>query len=145
MSGTNTKRPSVKAQVQGLYRNRRDAARGNRALDATWRLIVLVVGLTLVGLGLFFLLFPGPGWATLVLGLIVLASEFTWAKRLLRPVRQFTSALAIKIMSDEYRQRRMHIVLATTILIVVIAYAYWNKWGLTMDGLRAVTSWLLGN
>lgn len=134
---------SLKRQVRGFYRSRRAAARTNRALDATWKLIVLVVGLTLVGLGLFFLLFPGPGWATLILGLIVLASEYSWAKQLLNPVRKFTSALAMRILSDEYKQRRMHIGLAISFGIVVLLYAYWTKWGLTLDGIRLVGKWFL--
>lgn len=134
---------SLKRQVRGFYRSRRAAARTNRALDATWKLIVLVVGLTLVGLGLFFLLFPGPGWATLILGLIVLASEYSWAKQLLNPVRKFTSALAMRILSDEYKQRRMHFGLAISFGIVILLYAYWAEWGLTLDGIRLVTKWLL--
>ena len=139
-----TQSPSVKKRVGILYRDRRDAARTNRALDATWKLIVLVIGLTLVGLGLFFLLFPGPGWATLLLGLIVLASEYSWANRLLHPVRRFTSAMALKIMSDEYKQRRMHIALAFTFVLVVLLYAYWNEWGLTMDGIKGFVTAIFG-
>ena len=134
---------SLKRQVRGFYRSKRAAARTNRALDATWKLIVLVVGLTLVGLGLFFLLFPGPGWATLILGLIVLASEYSWAKQLLNPVRKFTSALAMRILSDEYKKRRMHIGLAISFGIVVLLYAYWAEWGLTLDGIRLVGKWFL--
>lgn len=138
-------RRSLRYQVRGFYRSRRAAARTNRALDATWKLIVLVVGLTLVGLGLFFLLFPGPGWATLILGLIILASEYSWANNLLHPVRKFTSALALKILSDEYKQRRMHIGLVTSFLIVVFLYTYWTEWGLTLDGLRVLGNRLLSS
>ena len=141
MSTANT---SIKNRVGILYKDRRDAARTNRALDATWKLIVLVIGLTLVGLGIFFLLFPGPGWATLLLGLIVLASEYNWANRLLHPVRRFTSSMALKIMSDEYKQRRMHIALTSTFLLVVLLYAYWNEWGLTMDGVKGFASAIFG-
>jgi uncharacterized protein (TIGR02611 family) len=137
-------RPSIKNQIGGIYKQRRDAARNNRALDATWKLIVLVVGMSLLGLGIFFLLFPGPGWATIILGLIVLASEYSWANSLLHPVKRFTSAMALKIMSDEYKQRRMHIALSTSFLLIVVLYAYWNEWGLTLDGLRAMSSALLG-
>jgi uncharacterized protein (TIGR02611 family) len=136
--------PSIKRRVGIVYRDRRNAARTNRALDATWKLIVLVIGLTLVGLGIFFLLFPGPGWATLLLGLIVLASEYSWAKRLLHPVRRFTSAMALKIMSDEYKQRRMHIALASTFVLIVLLYAYWSEWGLTMDGVKGFASAIFG-
>ncbi len=136
-------RNSIGSKIRGFYRERRAAAKTNRAIDATWKLIVLVVGLTLLGLGLFFLLFPGPGWAILILGLIVLASEYSWANRLLHPVRKFTSGLAIKLLSDEYKQRRMHIGLASSFLIVVALYAYWNEWGLTLDGLRQFGNWFL--
>lgn len=139
-----TPSPSVKKRVGIFYQDRRDAARTNRALDATWKLIVLVIGLSLVGLGLFFLLFPGPGWATLLLGLIVLASEYSWANRLLHPVRRFTSAMALKIMSDEYKQRRMHIALSFTFVLVVLLYAYWNEWGLTMDGVKGFATAIFG-
>ena len=134
---------SLGSQLRGIYRDRRAAAKTNRAIDATWKLIVLVVGLTLLGLGLFFLLFPGPGWAILILGLIVLASEYSWANRLLHPVRKFTSGLATRLLSDEYKQRRMHIGLATSFLIVVVLYAYWTEWGLTLDGIRQLGNWFL--
>lgn len=139
-----TSDPSVQHKVRAFYKDRRAIAATNRALDATWKLIVLVIGLTLVGLGLFFLLFPGPGWATLLLGLIVLASEYNWAKRLLHPVRRFTSALALRIMSDEYKQRRMHIGLAVTFSIVIALYAYWDEWGLTMDGVKVISKAIFG-
>lgn len=128
----------LKSQVKNYYRSSRSAAKSNRALDATWKVIVLVIGLTLVGLGLFFLLFPGPGWATLLLGLIVLASEYSWAKRLLHPVKKFTSAIALRIMSDEYRERRMHVMLVISFMSITLLYAYWVEWGLTLDGIRLV-------
>jgi uncharacterized protein (TIGR02611 family) len=131
---------SVKSKIGGLYRLRRDAARTNRALDATWKLIVLVIGMTLLGLGIFFLLFPGPGWAIIIIGLIILASEYSWANRMLHPVKRFTSSLTIKLMSDEYKQRRMHIALVTTFLLVVSTYAYWDEWGLTMNGVRDLSA-----
>ena len=68
-NSSNTKeRKSISDRLYGNYMGRRNAARTNRALDATWRGIILVVGLTMVGLGLFFLLFPGPGWAVIIIG-----------------------------------------------------------------------------
>jgi uncharacterized protein (TIGR02611 family) len=134
---------SLNFRFRSYYRNQRNSARTNRALDATWKLIVLVVGLSILGLGIFFLLFPGPGWATILLGLVVLASEYTWAKRLLNPVKRFTSALALRLMSDAYKQRRMHIALASTFIFIILLYAYWTKWDLTMDGLRLVSNALL--
>jgi len=117
---------------------RRNSVRTNRALDATWRGIILVVGLTMVGLGLFFLLFPGPGWAVIIIGLIVLATEYAWAQRILNPVREFSSRIARLVVSQEYRTKRSNIILIITIVIVTIAYAYWAKWGATMKGFEPI-------
>ena len=51
------------------------------------RLILIVVGSTLLLLGVALLVLPGPGIATIVLALTLLATEFVWARRLLRRSR----------------------------------------------------------
>jgi len=48
-----------------------------------YRIVVGVLGLLIVVLGLILVPFPGPGWFVVLLGLIIWASEFEWAKRLL--------------------------------------------------------------
>lgn len=131
-------RKSISDRLYGNYMGKRDAARTNRALDATWRGIILVVGLTMVGLGLFFLLFPGPGWAVIIIGLIVLATEYAWAQRILNPVREFSSRLARLVISQEYRARRSNVILIVTVVVFAIAYAYWAKWGATMQGFEPI-------
>ncbi len=118
--------------------SRRDSARTNRALNATWRAIILVVGLTLLGLGVFFLLFPGPGWAVIIIGLIILATEYAWAKRLLDPVKEFSSRIARLVVSEEYRTKRSNVILIITFVVVTIAYAYWAKYGATMQGFEPI-------
>jgi uncharacterized protein (TIGR02611 family) len=118
--------------------SRRDSARTNRALDATWRAIILVVGLTLLGLGVFFLLFPGPGWAVIIVGLIILATEYAWAKSLLDPVKEFSSRIARLVVSEEYRTKRSNAILIITFVVVTIAYAYWAKYGATMQGFEPI-------
>ena len=60
---------------------RRIAAR--RSLDHGYRIGVGVVGGLVVAVGLATIPLPGPGWLTVIAGLFVLASEFTWAERLL--------------------------------------------------------------
>lgn len=52
------------------------------------RTVVLVIGVTLLLLGLLMLVTPGPGLAAIALGLGVLAIEFTWARIWLRRVRK---------------------------------------------------------
>jgi uncharacterized protein (TIGR02611 family) len=51
------------------------------------RLIVLVVGLTLLLCGVVMLVTPGPGLLLIFAGLTMLALEFLWARRLLRKIK----------------------------------------------------------
>lgn len=52
------------------------------------KVVVGVVGTTLVMLGAAMLLLPGPGLLTIFVGLTVLAAEFAWARRWLRRARE---------------------------------------------------------
>jgi len=52
------------------------------------RLVVLVVGATVLLLGLVLLFLPGPGLITIVLGLSILASECVWARQILERLRE---------------------------------------------------------
>ena len=51
------------------------------------KLAITIVGWTLVLCGVAALLLPGPGLLVLLLGLVVLATEYHWARRSVEPVR----------------------------------------------------------
>jgi uncharacterized protein (TIGR02611 family) len=72
---------SLRERVAGTRWRRRLAA--HRTLNHSYRVGVGVVGGLIVAFGLVTIPFPGPGWLTVIAGLFVLASEFTWAERLL--------------------------------------------------------------
>lgn len=63
-----------------------------RLVDITYkmarRIVVLVIGGTLLLFGVVMLFTPGPGLAGIAAGLAVLAIEFTWARAWLRKVRE---------------------------------------------------------
>lgn len=52
------------------------------------RLIVAVVGVTVLLFGLALVILPGPAFVVIPLGLAILAAEFAWARSLLRRVRR---------------------------------------------------------
>jgi tellurite resistance protein TerC len=54
---------------------------------AARRLVVAVIGATLIAVGVALLVLPGPGLLVLWAGLGVLALEFAWARRWLRRLR----------------------------------------------------------
>jgi len=51
------------------------------------KFFVLLIGVTAIGVGLMFLVLPGPGLPVIIVGLVVLASEFAWAQTALHKVR----------------------------------------------------------
>jgi uncharacterized protein (TIGR02611 family) len=61
------------------------------------RLIVAVVGFTVLLIGLAMIVLPGPAIVVIPLGLAILATEFVWARRLLQRVKTETERLATKV------------------------------------------------
>jgi uncharacterized membrane protein len=57
---------------------------GLDAMPRTRRLIVAVFGITILLIGVALIVLPGPAFIVIPLGLAVLASEFAWARRLIR-------------------------------------------------------------
>jgi uncharacterized protein (TIGR02611 family) len=77
---------SLRERVRDTKWRRRLAAR--RSVDHGYRIAVGIVGALIVMFGLATIPLPGPGWLTVIAGLFVLASEFTWAERLLEFTRR---------------------------------------------------------
>ncbi len=55
------------------------------------RVIVSVVGATVVLIGIALLVLPGPAFVVIPVGLAILATEYAWARRWLRKVRRLAS------------------------------------------------------
>ena len=51
------------------------------------RWVKVVIGFTLLFLGVIMLVTPGPGWVAIGFGLALLAAEFVWARRLLNRLK----------------------------------------------------------
>jgi len=73
--------------------------------DLTWRnskrLVIAVIGGTVVLIGLLLSvpLVPGPGFLVVIAGLAILATEFVWAKRMLKRARAEANALMRRAQS----------------------------------------------
>jgi uncharacterized protein (TIGR02611 family) len=52
------------------------------------RVIVSVIGGTVLLIGIALLVLPGPAFIVIPIGLAILATEFAWARQWLRKVRQ---------------------------------------------------------
>src|SRR5262249_5154106 len=88
----------AKSSASGTPPSGRDRDLGlHTALRAAARVVVGIVGATVVALGLAMLVLPGPGILVIPFGLAILATEFVWARRWLQRIRGNGSSTQIAI------------------------------------------------
>lgn len=59
-----------------------------RTLKQAKRLRVVVIGFTVLVIGVAMIVLPGPAVVVIPVGLTILATEFIWAKRILTTVQE---------------------------------------------------------
>lgn len=128
------------APPMGAMHRARTWSHRSRTRRLVWRTVVLLAGVMLIGAGIAMLVLPGPGWAAIILGLVVLASEYAWAHRVLSPVRRVADRAAEAAM-DPARRRRNLVLLGFATLIAAAAIGWYvSIYGVSLDGAR----WLPG-
>lgn len=70
------------------------------------RIVVLIVGSTVLLLGVAMLALPGPGVLFILTGLAILAIEFAFARRLLRKARDTATAIKNRVGNTNENSRR---------------------------------------
>jgi uncharacterized protein (TIGR02611 family) len=66
----------------------RDRLRERPTAEFGYRIVVAVIGLAVLAVGIVAIPYPGPGWAIVFLGLGILATEFSWARKALAYARE---------------------------------------------------------
>ncbi len=99
-------------------------ARRRPVTHVFWRVTILIIGVGVLGAGFAMLVLPGPGWAAIFLGLVILGSEFAWAHRLSLPLKKaFEWALErAKSKANDQNKRKLKVIVSI-ILVVVLAAA----------------------
>ena len=72
------------------------------------RIVVGVVGATVVVIGLVMIVTPGPALVVIPVGLAILSLEFAWARHWLRKLREAISSNSLNSRArraDEHRDR----------------------------------------
>jgi uncharacterized protein (TIGR02611 family) len=52
------------------------------------RIVITIIGLSVLGIGIALIVLPGPAIIVIPIGLGILATEFAWAKRLLKKIKE---------------------------------------------------------
>ncbi len=77
---------------------------GNNAYRWAKRIVVSIVGSTVLAVGIALLVLPGPALLVIPIGLGILSLEFAWARLWLRKVKAKSEQVARSIM-DAARRR----------------------------------------
>jgi uncharacterized protein (TIGR02611 family) len=107
----------------------------NKALELVYRLVVLAIGSIILLAGVAMLVFPGPGWAAIVLGLLILATEFRWAEILLEPLQRLINKLASRAKDPQARGENIVFVLVAVIAMALALWWYLARYGVTLEPL----------
>jgi tellurite resistance protein TerC len=70
------------------------------------RIVVAVVGTTVLLLGVVMLVTPGPAFVVIPAGLAILGLEFAWARYWLRKARRTISSQTAKIRGNDAEKHR---------------------------------------
>lgn len=99
------------------------------------RMLVLLVGCSVLGAGVAMLALPGPGVLVIIVGLAVLATEFAWAERLLDRAAGSAHAASTKVSSNR-RSRLMLLASASALMVgggaVMVFSPTWRMVGLSL-------------
>ena len=68
------------------------------------RILILLIGSTVVAFGVLLLVLPGPGILVIIVGLAILATEFAWAEALLVRARERAARVVKKFGKSNDRR-----------------------------------------
>ena len=72
-----------------------------RTVKQARRIFLILIGFTLLALGIIMIFTPGPGTPVILMGLGLLAAEFVWARRIMERVKRETSRLKDTFLRPE--------------------------------------------
>ncbi|WP_434446974.1 TIGR02611 family protein [Lentzea sp. E54] len=126
------------ALVKGHLRAIRIRIEDRPTLRRAWQVCVTVVGFAVLGLGVLAIPYPGPGWLIVFAGLVILATEFVWAHRLLRYARRHYDGWTAWVR----RQNRLVQFVVLVVTAIVLGVTLWLMGGLWLvAGQVGLTDW----
>lgn len=103
---------------------------------------VLIVGVAVVLAGIALLALPGPGMLVIIVGLVILATEFEWAERWLDYATERVAGATTQLQGS--RRGRLMLALSglTLITVGVVVIVFFSKW--IVAGISLVVAGLIG-
>ena len=129
--------PRHEAPARSAFRARLDA---NPTLRPLYKVGVAVVGGLVLVAGVLMIPYPGPGWVVVFAGLAILATEFSWAKRVLTYARRHYDAWTAWLGRQSWPVKIL--VLLATALIVLLTLWLLGALALVAGWIGVDRTWL---
>ena len=69
-----------------------------RPLNYAKKVVIFVFGITVLLIGILLLVLPGPGILLIAIALLILATEFLWAKKFLEKIKEKSKRIKKKTL-----------------------------------------------
>jgi uncharacterized protein (TIGR02611 family) len=112
----------------------------HRAKKGLKKITIGIIGGIVLLVGIIAIPYPGPGWLIVFAGLAILATEFTWAERLLEVARGKYDAWIVWLKQQPL-WIRLSVLIITGIVIVTTIWLL-NGFGLINGLLHLPLDWL---
>ncbi len=106
------------------------------------KLVILVVGVTVVLAGVALLALPGPGMIVIILGLLILATEFAWAQRLLDYAVERVAGATLKAQGSVRGRIMLGLSGLTLITVGVLIIVFFSSW--IIAGISLILAGVIG-
>lgn len=106
------------------------------------KIAVLVVGVTVLLAGIALLALPGPGMIVIIVGLVILATEFEWAQRWLDYAVEKSAGATTKLQESRSGKLLLAASGVTLIAAGVVIIVFFSQW--LVAGISLILAGVIG-
>ncbi|GAA4672578.1 TIGR02611 family protein [Gordonia humi] len=114
--------------------------RHNHRYGFVLRYVTIIAGVLVTAVGIIAIPLPGPGWAIVFLGLLILSQELEWAARLRRWVMATLNSFYQRFVDGSPLMQAV-LGVASTVVVVAILWLV-NAFGIVGGWIGVHSAWL---
>lgn len=106
------------------------------------KVAILIVGVTVLLAGVALLALPGPGMIVIIVGLVILSTEFPWAERWLDYAVEKAAGATTKVQGSARGRIMLALSGLTLITLGVLIIVFFSKW--IVAGISLIVAGVIG-
>ena len=122
--------------VKHHLQKKRERLRRRPVANLIYRIAVGVIGIVVLAVGIITIPYPGQGWATVFLGLAILATEFVWARRLLTYAKSRYDKVMVWFRAQGLWVQAIGVVFTTAVVVATLWFVGAIGWAAALFGIE---------